>query len=161
MPHTRQRSSELGWSNKQREWLKARDVSCRFPKWNYKLKRFRFCGGTYKLEVHHIRPCRMTREWWNWDRMKQNKPTNGIVLCRTCHWKIHPDANQAMAAYIAGNKKAFIEMAIERDKLIKRGIPYWDTQTDLLLQYISIKRTHQYASQERFPYQKRRKKRKS
>lgn len=53
----------------------------------------KFCGSTYRLTVHHIRPVRMGGN---------HEPYNLVTLCPTCHNIIHQDIRQNGLATIPG-----------------------------------------------------------
>ena len=55
--------------------------------------RCRTCGATERLTVHHIVSTREAPEL-------RADPENGVVLCRTCHGRVHfaPDADEERAA---------------------------------------------------------------
>lgn len=42
----------------------------------------KICGSTEDLEAHHIIPVSHSKAYKNW-------PSNGITLCKKCHWLVH------------------------------------------------------------------------
>lgn len=89
------------------------------------------CTNTSRLEVHHIIPR-------GWARMNMphsfevNGVENGITLCKHHHEMVHPDVPVARELHRNGNKAAFAEMMATRKELNEQGVPYWNTQWDLM-----------------------------
>lgn len=152
-----------GFTKRQREYFLRRDESkCQMPILKETAnggERFGRCGSTKKPHIHHIIP----RGWasaWIHSGWQVNQATNGITLCERHHvgygmkieealtWSIHPDME--IARKRAGASPAtFGEMFLQREERTKKGLPYWNTQFDFLLQRIANQRTEEFA--EAFP----------
>lgn len=118
----------VGFTKKQIDFFKEiYGYRCTF---HYKNGVWRRCENVDHLELHHIYP----RGWCRVNMPKTfevNGLANGIILCRGCHQKVHPDVPVTLMNYRAGNKNAFDEMMDARRKLNKAGIVYWNTEWDL------------------------------
>lgn len=84
-----------------------------------------------------------------------NGAYNGITLCEFHHVgnenAIHPDTFEALLAYRAGDKKAFEKMMEKRAELCKKGIPYWNSDHDLMFVRIVQKANVSYLRKNPYP----------
>ena len=138
----------------QRRWTYARDdFRCQMPLVSIQGPNLltNICGE-YGEDVHHIWPKRaMVFE------IKQNPhtPYNLVLLCRYHHMLIHPDIIDALRERVFGDKNALEELFARRIRLLKNGLPYWNTAWDKNLRLIAKRRTEDFLNdfpKTRFPF---------
>lgn len=139
----------VGFNPKQREFfLNAYGHRCAFH-WKENGKWVR-CKNTRNLQIHHIYP----RGWCKLN-MRRSFPVNGanqgICLCTSHHWRVHPDMLPASKAYKRGDKLAYESMMETRRKLNSDGIPYWNTTWDLQFLRINKRFVGRYLSKNKYP----------
>lgn len=145
-------SEVVGFTDKQREWIKERDGN-RCQMFEYVRGKWVQCPNRTHLEVHHILP----RGWCTLHMPKNfniNGCYNGITLCKAHHVSeigVHPDTAEALKKYRSGNKNAFHEMMDARRVLNERGIPYWNTTWDWLFNRRVKKNTLRMLVKRRYP----------
>ncbi len=126
-----------GFTQGQRKWLLGRDGSCVL------------CGNNIKLECHHLVPFRFAMNVLRWTLERTNSPTNGVVLCLTCHRgdenSIHPDTARAGKMYHT-DKQIYNKMFAKRDELCRSGLVYWNQSFDNILSEIATRNTLCYVA---------------
>lgn len=142
-----------GFTQAQRQWFLARDGNrCQFHSVGPDGKWHR-CKATSGLQIHHLIP----RGWASRHYphgFPLNGPANGLCLCEFHHigkGSVHHDAYEAKLAYAAGDKQAFQKMMDVRYDLNARGIPYWNTQWDMMFNRIIQKANVSFLRRNPYP----------
>ena len=146
------------YNDRQRRWVRDRDDNqCQFPV-VVSDESYRPCGSRNQLQVHHaIVPQRLALDLGlepaDWD-----VKNNGITLCKPHHvGVIHPDM---VAANLARpkNAEAFTDMFQNRQMLLQRGEPYWNTNYDEFLERIINARNARFEPEHPFPLNRKQQK---
>lgn len=133
----------MAFSAKQRLWIRERDNNtCQAEA----LQVDHDCNGGQeleewrrKLQVHHIIPQRYARAV---GIENADFPENAITLCEHFHQRdIHPDMQEALAEYRAGDKEAFKKVGEQRDRMIASKSVYWNETHDRRLAAMAIRNT--------------------
>lgn len=153
----------IGFTEAQKRWFRERDgYRCQMH-W-VENGRWVRCKNT-DVQIHHIIP----RGWASMHYpvgFPVNGMNNGICICASCHvgknigitnppHVIHIDNIIAENAYRKGDKNAYKKMFEQRLRLSEKGIPYWQTQFDMMLMRIVQKENGRFSRVK--PYPKHRK----
>jgi hypothetical protein len=131
-------------TKKQRDWVVRRDDG-RCQKMRYAGDKWHQCENTDNLQVHHIHPSRAMEVWM--PNLDPNTEDNLITLCKHHHVSkdgVHPDIAYAKSSWHKGDKDSFSNTFKERDLMLRRGKPYWNTLWDLLFVRRARKNTERY-----------------
>jgi len=126
----------MAFSQRQKEWIRARDDNeCQFPV-VVKSDSYKPCGRTDHLQVHHaIIPQRFGREN-GYAPEELDVAENGITLCESHHnGVIHNDMLVARLAY-GKDKTSFAQAFERRGEKLEQGEVYWNTEYDSLFERI-------------------------